>query len=99
MKLERIFFVLAVRLPLSLFIKADLFLSVYPSDLTTAAFAGKDGSKKGSFPADSIPATRAGTEEDIAGAILFLVSRAGAYCNGCVMLSDGGRTGIFPSSF
>lgn len=41
-----------------------------------------DDSKVGSISASVIPATRKGTEMDMAGVILGLVSRAGAYYNG-----------------
>lgn len=37
--------------------------------------------------------------KDIAGAILFLCSRAGGYLNGNVLLTDGGRLSIFPASY
>ncbi|KAH8691496.1 hypothetical protein BGW36DRAFT_439217 [Talaromyces proteolyticus] len=40
---------------------------------------------------DQVPAKRAGNEEDIAGAIMYLVSRAGAYVNGVSLCVDGGR--------
>lgn len=48
---------------------------------------------------ETIPAHRFGTEEDMRGLILFLTSRAGAYLNGAVMVSDGGRLGQMPASF
>ncbi|KAK6073938.1 short chain dehydrogenase [Seiridium cupressi] len=35
----------------------------------------------------------------VGGTILYLASRAGAYCNGTVIVSDGGRLGTFPSTF
>ncbi|KAF5340746.1 hypothetical protein D9611_007395 [Ephemerocybe angulata] len=41
--------------------------------------------------AANVPVKRTGTEEDMAGTILFLASRAGAYVNGAVWLVDGGR--------
>ena len=39
---------------------------------------------------DSIPLTRIGTPEDVAGSALFLASRAGAYMNGALVTLDGG---------
>jgi hypothetical protein len=38
-----------------------------------------DMSQEGSVSADMIPLTRAATAEDAGGALLFMVSRAGAY--------------------
>lgn len=35
----------------------------------------------------------------MAGAILFMTSRAGGYLNGNVLVTDGGRLGIVPSSY
>jgi NAD(P)-dependent dehydrogenase (short-subunit alcohol dehydrogenase family) len=46
-----------------------------------------------------IPLGRVGDDLDIAGAILHLASRAGAYCNGNFVLLDGGRLTTFPSTF
>ncbi|WYZ44938.1 hypothetical protein EsH8_VIII_000254 [Colletotrichum jinshuiense] len=40
---------------------------------------------------DQVPAKRAGSEEDIAGAVLYLASRAGAYIDGINLCVDGGR--------
>ncbi|KAK1472462.1 short-chain dehydrogenase/reductase [Colletotrichum cuscutae] len=67
----------------------------YPSEMTTATVeAHKEG-----WPKTTIPEERAGDVEDMAGAVLFLVSRAGAYTNGNVLVTDGGRLGIVPSSY
>ncbi|KAI9038068.1 uncharacterized protein KD926_011306 [Aspergillus affinis] len=40
---------------------------------------------------DKVPAKRAGNEDDMAGTILYLVSRAGSYVNGTSLCVDGGR--------
>lgn len=45
-----------------------------------------------------VPEERPGDEGDMAGAILFLVSKAGAYINGNVLVTDGGRLGILPTT-
>lgn len=37
--------------------------------------------------------------QDMAGTILFLASRAGAYVNGAVWLVDGGRVGTVASCY
>jgi NAD(P)-dependent dehydrogenase (short-subunit alcohol dehydrogenase family) len=46
-----------------------------------------------------IPARRFGGDEEMAGTILYLASRAGAYCNGLVMMVDGGRLSVMRSSY
>ena len=51
------------------------------------------------FPKDRIPAERTGSEEDMAGTVLYLTSRAGAYCNGLVVVTDGGRLSVTPSTY
>ena len=66
---------------------------MYPSDLA----AGLIGD--GVFPKEKIPAQRSGTPEDMAGVILFLTSRAGAYCNGNVVVTDGGRLSVMPAVY
>lgn len=48
---------------------------------------------------DASPAERTGSEEDFAGLILFMASKAGAYLNGETMISDGGRLSQLPSVY
>ncbi|KAI0320942.1 hypothetical protein OF83DRAFT_1052072 [Amylostereum chailletii] len=64
---------------------------IYPSEMT--AFMSDATVKQGA------PLGRAGSEEDMAGMVLFLASRAGAYCNGTINLTDGGRLSMFPSTY
>ena len=59
----------------------------------------KDLIGDGVFPKTKIPLERAGTPEDMAGCILYLTSRAGAYVTGTVMLTDGGRLSVMPSTY
>ncbi|KAI1611131.1 3-oxoacyl-reductase [Exophiala viscosa] len=54
---------------------------------------------EGTFAKDVVPATRTGDEQDMAGVILWLCSRAGAYINGCTVVTDGGRLSVLPSSY
>ncbi|KZF21030.1 NAD(P)-binding protein [Xylona heveae TC161] len=72
---------------------------VYPSDITAAMFGSMDAVMNTQFPRSAFPAQRSGYEEDMAGVVLFLTSRAGAYCNGNVLVTDGGRLGIVPASY
>ncbi|ODA78110.1 hypothetical protein RJ55_06713 [Drechmeria coniospora] len=73
----------------------------YPSEMTDAMPFMKqtDVSKEGSLPRSFVPMERSGTAEDMAGAALFLVSRAGAYIAGNVLLTDGGRLGVVEASY
>lgn len=48
-------------------------------------------------PKEMVPLQRMGDDLDMGGAILYLTSRAGAYCNGNLLIVDGGRLGNFSS--
>lgn len=51
------------------------------------------------MPADRSPAERTGSEQDFAGTVLFMASRAGAYLNGETLITDGGRMAQLPASY
>ena len=83
---------------------------LYPSEMTAgltgtmnkfAGIKGHEGAFEDAHTMDPqrSPAGRTGSEEDFAGVILFLVSKAGAYCNGELMVTDGGRTSVLPASY
>jgi NAD(P)-dependent dehydrogenase (short-subunit alcohol dehydrogenase family) len=55
--------------------------------------------RSGTIVKSQIPLERVGDEQDMGGAILYLASRAGAYLNGAVVVTDGGRLTTFPSTF
>jgi NAD(P)-dependent dehydrogenase (short-subunit alcohol dehydrogenase family) len=59
----------------------------------------KDATQEGSIDPKMIPETRTGKEEDMAGIILFLAGKSGAYNNGSVLITDGGRIGVLPSAY
>lgn len=46
-----------------------------------------------------VPEGRVGSREDMAGAILFLASRAGSFCNGTVLVTDGGTISQEPAVY
>jgi len=71
---------------------------LFPSELASSMLtkATKHPSEEGSFEKSFIPAGRAGTEEDMGGTILYMVSRAGAYLNGTILVIDGGRLNMLP---
>ncbi|MCJ1292826.1 hypothetical protein MMC34_004379 [Xylographa carneopallida] len=66
---------------------------LYPSEMAAPIIG------TGVFPKEKIPEERVGTPEDMAGCILYLTSRAGAYCNGNVIVSDGGRLSVMTSTY
>lgn len=65
---------------------------IFPSEMV-------DGLISDEYVRAGVPMHRAGTMDDMAGLILFLTSRAGAYMNGTVQLIDGGRLLLYPSSY
>lgn len=76
--------------------RADTSTAVYASEMTVDLIA--KGNADG-WPKTVVPAERAGDAEDISGAVLYLASKAGAYVNGNVLVTDGGRLGVLPSSY
>jgi NAD(P)-dependent dehydrogenase (short-subunit alcohol dehydrogenase family) len=74
-------------------------IAVFPSELSAPLLAGKEPTKEGAFPKSFIPAEKTGDEQDMAGTILYMASRAGAYCNGLILVVDGGRLTLLPGSY
>ncbi|KAI0152866.1 NAD(P)-binding protein [Xylariaceae sp. FL1272] len=68
----------------------------YPSEMTVDIM--QQGTQAG-WPKSMVPEQRAGDAEDMAGTVLFLASKAGAYINGNVLVTDGGRLGVVPSAY
>ena len=81
---------------------------IYPSEMTEGTTrslqsfeGGRDGAFKGAHVvgAEVSPSERTGSEEDFAGTILYLASRAGAYINGETLVTDGGRLSQLPAVY
>jgi len=70
---------------------------VYPSELTEPLFSSRGADAV--WPKSWVPEERAGDVEDMAGTVLYLASKAGAYVNGNILVTDGGRLGVLPSSY
>ncbi|KIW02985.1 hypothetical protein, variant [Verruconis gallopava] len=64
---------------------------IFPSEMTAGTAP--------EFPYDKVPAGRQGTYDEIAGTILGLVGRSGAYFNGQVTVVDGGRLSQMPATY
>ncbi|GIZ48807.1 hypothetical protein CKM354_001185400 [Cercospora kikuchii] len=61
----------------------------FPTDMTTSVVKSWEHTN-GVLPRTLVPRQRMGIEEEFTGTLLYLVSRAGGYCNGNVMVIDGG---------
>ncbi|KAL2194250.1 hypothetical protein P885DRAFT_43391 [Corynascus similis CBS 632.67] len=72
---------------------------LFPSELASGLIAGRDPSTEAIDDPRFIPARRFGGDEEMAGQLLYLASRAGAYTNGCVLMADGGRSSVMRSSY
>lgn len=67
--------------------------------MTEGVTADKDPREEGSIDSAVVPLGRMGTEEDMAGAILYLTSAAGSYVDGNVLVTDGGRLSVTTSTY
>ncbi|CAJ2510255.1 Uu.00g061550.m01.CDS01 [Anthostomella pinea] len=83
---------------------------LYPSEMTEGqtsqlkSYQGVEGHENAyegahEMPHERSPAERTGSEEDFAGTILFMASRAGGYLNGETLLTDGGRLSQLPGTY
>jgi NAD(P)-dependent dehydrogenase (short-subunit alcohol dehydrogenase family) len=59
----------------------------FPTNMTKFALGDEEGQARG---ARAVPMGRVGRPDDIAGAILFLAGRGGAYTTGAILPVDGG---------
>jgi NAD(P)-dependent dehydrogenase (short-subunit alcohol dehydrogenase family) len=65
----------------------------FPTNMTRFAIGDEAGAARG---AKTVPMGRLGRPDDIAGAILFLTGRGGAYTTGAILPVDGG-VGVAPA--
>lgn len=71
---------------------------VFPSEMTENLIA-KENLKENPWPKDFLPEQRVGDVKEMAGAVLFLTSRAGGYVNGNVLIMEGGVLSVIPSTY
>jgi NAD(P)-dependent dehydrogenase (short-subunit alcohol dehydrogenase family) len=67
--------------------------------MTDEIISGRDPETEAVNNPFFIPARRFGGEEEMGGTVVYLASRAGAFCNGLVLLNDGGRASVTLSSY
>jgi NAD(P)-dependent dehydrogenase (short-subunit alcohol dehydrogenase family) len=78
---------------------------VFPSDLSKGLFdhfvidKSIPITEEGAFARSWQPAERAGSDDDMAGIILYMTSKAGSFLNGSVILLDGGKVATIPSTY
>lgn len=73
---------------------------LYYSEMSSNMFQGAgSGITEGDFPPKLIPLSRAGSEQDFAGAVIWLTSASGGYMNGNIVLTDGGRISSVPNTY
>ncbi|KAJ4287772.1 hypothetical protein N0V90_012476 [Kalmusia sp. IMI 367209] len=72
---------------------------IYPSELASVLINTRVPEEEPPSDQRFIPARRFGTDEEMSGAILYLASRAGAYSNGLVLTTDGGRLSVMGSTY
>lgn len=74
-------------------------MAVFPSEMTAGLLAKRDPSKEAHDDPRFLPSRRFGGDEEMAGSLLYLASRTGSYCNGTVLMADGGRLSVMVSSY
>lgn len=72
---------------------------LFPSEISAVMLGSNINKGEGEWDRGFLPAERLGDEQDMGGTVLYLVSRAGAYVNGCVLVVDGGRLCLLPGSY
>ncbi|KAK1977603.1 hypothetical protein LZ30DRAFT_731353 [Colletotrichum cereale] len=70
-----------------------------PSETSESIISTRDPGKEGPDNEDYIPVRRFGGIEEMAGSVLYLASRAGSFCNGLMLLNDGGRICVMNSEY
>ncbi|ESA42310.1 NAD(P)-binding protein [Neurospora crassa] len=72
---------------------------LFPSELAAGLIGNRDPGTESFESPHFIPVRKFGGEEEMAGTILYLASRAGSFCNGLILVNDGGRLSVMPSSY
>ncbi|KAJ4366235.1 hypothetical protein N0V83_007871 [Neocucurbitaria cava] len=71
----------------------------FPSEMAEGLIKGRDPGTEGIDDQQFIPARRFGGQEEMGGTVLYLASRAGSFCNGLILVNDGGRLAVTMSTY
>lgn len=74
-------------------------ITVFPSELAAGLIGNRDPGTESFESPHFIPVRKFGGEEEMAGTVLYLASRAASFCNGLILVNDGGRLSVMPSSY
>ncbi|CAK7197830.1 hypothetical protein SEUCBS139899_000479 [Sporothrix eucalyptigena] len=72
---------------------------LFPTELAAVLTNGREPENEGYEHPSFIPARRFGTDTDMAGMILYLASPAGGFCNGLMLVVDGGRLSVATGNY
>ena len=72
---------------------------MYPSEMTDEIVKSAEQLTPEQYAIRVSPLGRPGNTEDMAGCVLWLASRAGAWLSGNIVVTDGGKLGVLPSSY
>ncbi|KAK1960906.1 short chain dehydrogenase [Colletotrichum eremochloae] len=72
---------------------------LFPSDIAAGMIGDRKPENEATDDERFIPARRFGGDEEMAGTILYLAGRSGSYCNGSIMVTDGGRLSLMPGTY
>ncbi|KAJ5653961.1 Short-chain dehydrogenase/reductase SDR [Penicillium lividum] len=76
---------------------------LYYSDMAEHIFVDNGvqggGISDGSVPREMIPLSRSGSEQDLAGLVVWLASSSGGFLNGTIIVTDGGRISTVPATY
>ncbi|KAI0835666.1 short chain dehydrogenase [Hypoxylon sp. FL0890] len=64
---------------------------LFPSEMAARLIGARDPSKEPFEDPNYIPARKFGGDDEMAGSVLYLASKAGSFCNGFILVNDGGR--------
>jgi NAD(P)-dependent dehydrogenase (short-subunit alcohol dehydrogenase family) len=72
---------------------------LFPSELAANLIGTRDPDREDAETPSFIPAHRFGGLEEMAGTVVYLAGRPGAFNNGLILVCDGGRLGQMPSQY